>query len=281
MIINDIKSEQTRKGAGIMKKIIFLDIDGTLLDCFNGLLDITPKVKEVIHSLQANGDYVFIASGRPYAFLSQAILDFGFDGFILANGAQVIIDNNTIYSDPINKEFVKNLISEFERNSIQYILEGEFYSYMKECYKEFYDLYKSLGVSRRYIKSDYDIEEIDVHKVEMLCTDVEASRVCLSLVKSASNYDYFSSIDKKSFELYSKKNTKATGILKALDYLDIPIENSYAFGDGKNDIEMLSTVGCGIAMGNACDEVKRHAKEVTDTVYNDGVAMGIEKYVVC
>lgn len=34
-------------------------------------------------------------------------------------------------------------------------------------------------------------------------------------------------------------------------------------------------------MGNACDEVKRHAKEVTDTVYNDGVAMGIEKYVVC
>lgn len=281
MIINDIKSEQTRKGAGIMKKIIFLDIDGTLLDCFNVLLDITPKVKEVIHSLQANGDYVFIASGRPYAFLSQAILDFGFDGFILANGAQVIIDNNTIYSDPINKEFVKNLISEFERNSIQYILEGEFYSYMKECYKEFYDLYKSLGVSRRYIKSDYDIEEIDVHKVEMLCTDVEASRVCLSLVKSASNYDYFSSIDKKSFELYSKKNTKATGILKALDYLDIPIENSYAFGDGKNDIEMLSTVGCGIAMGNACDEVKRHAKEVTDTVYNDGVAMGIEKYVVC
>ncbi|WP_252244368.1 MULTISPECIES: HAD family hydrolase [unclassified Clostridium] len=264
-----------------MKKIIFLDIDGTLLDCFNGLLDITPKVKEVIHSLQANGDYVFIASGRPYAFLSQAILDFGFDGFILANGAQVIIDNNTIYSDPINKEFVKNLIFEFERNNIQYILEGEFYSYMKDCYKEFYDLYESLGVSRRYIKSVYDIEEIDVHKVEMLCTDVEASRLCLSLVKSASNYDYFSSIDEKSFELYSKKNTKATGILKAIDYLDIPIENSYAFGDGKNDIEMLSTVGCGIAMGNACDEVKRHAKEVTDTVHNDGVAMGIEKYVVC
>ncbi|ACD23909.1 phosphatase YidA [Clostridium botulinum B str. Eklund 17B (NRP)] len=281
MIINDIKSEQTRKGAVIMKKIIFLDIDGTLLDCFNGLLDITPKVKEVIHSLQANGDYVFIASGRPYAFLSQAILDFGFDGFILANGAQVIIDNNTIYSDPINKEFVKNLISEFERNNIQYILEGEFYSYMKDCYKEFYDLYESLGVSRRYIKSAYDIEEIDVHKVEMLCTDVEASRLCLSLVKSASNYDYFSSMDEKSFELYSKKNTKATGILKALDYLGIPIENSYAFGDGKNDIEMLSAVGCGIAMGNACDEVKRHAKEVTDTVHNDGVAMGIEKYVVC
>jgi len=50
--------------------------------------------------------------------------------------------------------------------------------------------------------------------------------------------------------------------------------------DGKNDIEMLSTVGCGIAMGNADEEVKKYAKEVTDTVHNDGVAIGIEKYIL-
>ena len=40
---------------------------------------------------QENGHYVFIATGRPYAFLSQAILNFGFDGFILANGAHVVV----------------------------------------------------------------------------------------------------------------------------------------------------------------------------------------------
>ena len=84
----------------------------------------------------------------------------------------------------------------------------------------------------------------------------------------------------KNFELYAKKNTKASGIIKALEILNIPIENSYAFGDGNNDIEMLSTVGCGIAMGNASDEVKGHAKVVTDTVQNDGVASGIEKYIL-
>lgn len=43
---------------------------------------------------------------------------------------------------------------------------------------------------------------------------------------------------------------------------------------------MLSTVGCGIAMGNADDDVKKYAKEVTDTVHNDGVAFGIEKYIL-
>ena len=61
--------------------------------------------------------------------------------------------------------------------------------------------------------------------------------------------------------------------------LDIKIENTYAFGDGKNDIEMLSTVGCGIAMGNASDEVKKYSNKITDTVQNDGVAKGIEQYV--
>ena len=65
-----------------------------------------------------------------------------------------------------------------------------------------------------------------------------------------------------------------------LDYLSIPLENSYAFGDGQNDIEMLSTVGCGIAMGNASDEVKKFAKKITETVQNDGVALEIEKFLL-
>ena len=47
-----------------------------------------------------------------------------------------------------------------------------------------------------------------------------------------------------------------------------------------NDIEMLETVGCGIAMGNALDEVKKYADKVTDTVQNHGVAIGIEKYIL-
>ena len=48
-----------------------------------------------------------------------------------------------------------------------------------------------------------------------------------------------------------------------------------------NDIEMLSTVGCGIAMGNASDEVKKYAHKVTESVHDDGVAVGIKEYVCC
>ena len=93
-----------------MKRAIFFDIDGTLIDCLNGLTDITPRVKKSIHALQANGDYVFIATGRPYAFLSEALLNFGFDGFVLTNGAQVTVKDKLIYKEPIDKDFVKEIV---------------------------------------------------------------------------------------------------------------------------------------------------------------------------
>ncbi len=262
-----------------MKRAVFFDIDGTLLDCVNGLIDISPKVKDAIHSLQENGDYVFIASGRPYAFLSQTILDFGFDGFILCNGAYVEVNNKAIYNETIDKDFIKEITTKFKKNNIQYILEAHPYSYMNENNKALIDFYGSIGISSKLILNDYDLENTDIYKIEAFCFNEGHRKICMDLVKDNPDYGYFNSIDAKFFEIYLKKNHKATGILKALEYLDIPIENSYAFGDGENDLEMLETVGCGIAMGNASDRVKSTAKKVTDTVLNDGVAQGIEKYI--
>ena len=121
-----------------VRKAIFLDIDGTLIDCMGDIKDITSNVKKAIKKVQEKEDYVFVATGRPYALLDKNILDFGFDGFILANGAHVIINNETIYSEPIEKEFIKNIVTQLENNNIQYILQGEIYSYMKESCKDFY-----------------------------------------------------------------------------------------------------------------------------------------------
>ena len=246
-----------------MKKAIFFDIDGTLLDYMNGIVDITPKVKQAIHSLQEEGHYVFIATGRPYAFLSKSILDFGFDGFVLANGAHVIIKNKTIFSEYLDKSFVSNLVDELENLNIQYVLEGD-----------------TVGVSKELFKVNYSLDDIGIYKIEMMCPNDETVEKCLNIVQRNEDYDYVNSIALKSFELYSKKNTKATGIIKALEYLDIDINNSYAFGDGKNDIEMLETVGCGIAMGNACDSIKKYANEITTSIHDDGVATGIERFIL-
>ena len=112
----------------------------------------------------------------------------------------------------------------------------------------------------------------------MFCLDERSSEICRSLENEEFRYTYYDEFN--LFELYSSKNTKASGIIKLLDYLDIDVENSYAFGDGRNDIEMLNTVGCGIAMGNASEDVKIHADRITEPVHQDGIALGIKNFIL-
>ena len=60
--------------------------------------------------------------------------------------------------------------------------------------------------------------------------------------------------------------SKATGIRKVCEMLDIPHENTFAFGDSANDLEMLAYVAHSIAMGNGTDKVKNTAEFVTRSV---------------
>ena len=78
----------------------------------------------------------------------------------------------------------------------------------------------------------------------------------------------------------SGKVSKADGVFQALKFIGVEVENSYAFGDGFNDIEMISRVGTGIAMGTAGENLKRQAKFVVPSVKDDGVAVGIERYIL-
>ena len=164
---------------------------------------------------------------------------------------------------------------------IQYVLVGERNSYLDQKSQEFYEFYESIHIPRSYFESEYRLEDLEVYKFEIFGKTSEVIEECKEWLKKYEEYGFFHSIHPTHLEVYYKENHKATGILKALEYLNLPIEESYAFGDGENDIEMLATVGCGIAMGNAAENVKRHAKQVTDSVSQDGVASGIKKYILC
>ncbi|WP_455715969.1 HAD family hydrolase [Anaerosporobacter sp.] len=263
-----------------MKKAIFFDIDGTLINCMNNQHTMSDKVKEAIKTLRAQGHYTFIASGRPFAFIDENLKSFGFDGFILANGAHIMINDSTIYESPFDDNFYRRMLDEFNNRDIQYILESSEYSYIPEQSTEFYEFYKEIGIPTSYMKRTLPSDDIGILKIEALCPNGDIAKQCLDIIDSYEEYGSFKSIDPRLFEIYNRKNTKATAILKTLEYLNIPIECSYAFGDGENDIEMLSTVGCGIAMDNATDYVKSFAKKITDSVTEDGVANGIMKYVI-
>ena len=80
-------------------------------------------------------------------------------------------------------------------------------------------------------------------------------------------------------EIAPRAISKATALellLKAR--FDIDMQEVMAFGDNYNDIDMLQAVGLGIAVGNAREEVKAIAKDITLKSIEDGVAVAIEKY---
>jgi len=131
-----------------MNKAVFFDIDGTLIDCLNGITDITPRVKKAIRALQVKGNYVFIATGRPHAFLNEALYNFGFDGFVLTNGAYVKVKDKCIYKESIKKEIVKELVGNFEELNIQYILQGGTYSYIKDEFEKLHSFYDSYSIPK-------------------------------------------------------------------------------------------------------------------------------------
>ena len=56
-----------------------------------------------------------------------------------------------------------------------------------------------------------------------------------------------------------------------LEYFGFTVEEAVAFGDAGNDVDMLQTVGLGVAMENATDELKKVADDFCGHVKDDGI----------
>ncbi|WP_232678393.1 HAD family hydrolase [Nocardioides sp. R-C-SC26] len=72
--------------------------------------------------------------------------------------------------------------------------------------------------------------------------------------------------------------SKASGLQYVCDELGLTAADVLAIGDGRNDIEMLTWAGRGVAMGQAIEPVREVADHVTGTVYDDGAAVELERW---
>lgn len=266
-----------------MSKAVFFDIDGTILDRERGIAEITPSVASAMKKLQAEGNKIFIATGRPVAFIYKEILNFGFDGFVTSNGALVLAGNKVIFESNLSKDAVKKICATAEAENINYILESYPNNYLPRNFTAAENFCKKIGVDYTKFIRDFDLDKISVSKIECITDrpdNENLDAVYKEILSTPGVTGWADPFHYKSTEIYSDKVSKATGILKMLEYLKIPVENSYAFGDGYNDIEMIQTVGTGIVMGTAKDELKKVGKYVVPGVHADGVAFGIENYIL-
>ena len=256
-----------------MTKAIFFDIDGTLLASSSGMFYLTERVKTALHRLKDAGHYIFIATGRPYPFLQEVIL----------NGAVVIVDGKIIFQRSLDKFAVKKICEYAESENIEYILEGHPQIYFRRDAKAVENFFDKIRVDYSNFVRDFNLDDVETFKVECVTfrRDVETLDKIYKKILSTPGFTGWSDPFRfKSLEVSSVSVTKAEGVLRVLEYIGVDVKNSYAFGDGYNDIEMISRVGTGIAIETASDELKRCAKFVVPSAINDGVAVGIEKYIL-
>lgn len=258
-----------------MRKIIFCDIDGTILDSINRPCRPSDKTIYAFNELKKNGHLIFIASGRMPCILDDEIKALNPDGFIMGNGSYCIYKDEVIFEAFINKESCEELIDYANETKGAYFL--EFPSYLatadldlpafKMIVGDWKPIQTSNAKAEGYTKDPY-IAMIcyeEKEKFKLFCERFKH----LNVIPHGSGY---------SGDINPLGINKGVGIKEVLKYFNIEKDNAYAFGDGNNDVEMFDAVKHSIAMDNASDRVKKYASEITLSVREDGFYHALVKH---
>ena len=257
-----------------MKKIVFCDIDGTIIDNIRGMYECSLKTKYSFNALKDDA-CAFIASGRCKCMLDKQLLSLEPQGFILANGAYAEYQGKVIYERKFSIEMLEKIANYCLKNGLNYYFEDQERVYVNDMHNKLhYDFNYAWKLDDIYCEDDYHDKSINI--VMIACPSEELCQKAMAYLEPYLDVRHHHGFP--SFDVNLRGNNKADAIEKVLDYLSINKDNAFAFGDGLNDIEMLQTVKYGIAMANAYPELKAVAYDVTDDVLDDGLYSGLLKY---
>ena len=260
-----------------MIKSIFFDVDGTLLSFKTHAM--SEKTKEALEKARKKGIKLFIATGRsPKTFeIVKKTLGFEFDGYVMLNGQYCVVEDKVIHSVTLPKESLESIIPYLEKEKISCEFVELDYMYTNFVNERVIELRKFLG-------STFKPTPIEDPKRSL---ENETYQLC-AYINEDEEKDYFENMPKcravrwnKLFvDVIPSDGGKGVGIKKMIDYLGISQEETMAFGDGGNDIEMLEFVKIGVAMGNAGDNVKKSADYVTESVDDEGIYKALKKFEI-
>lgn len=271
------------------RKIIFLDIDGTLVEPGK---NVPPEsALQAIKKAREKGNLVFLCTGRNYAMMSSC-LQFGFDGFVSSAGGYIVCQDEIIFDCPMTKEESDLVMETLKRYGLYRTAETKHASYMdEECRAIFWKHAKERENSellrwREAMEKTLNIrtmEEYDgmpVYKV-LFMAENEAAVLAAKEELGAAYHFAIQPKDEDGFtngEMQTSKFDKGKGIGRVLEHLGMELSDSFGFGDSMNDLEMIQVVGTSICMENGCQELKDIADYVCPSVSEDGLYKAFEKF---
>ncbi len=271
------------------KKIVFLDIDGTLTE--PGGNEPPQSALWAIRQAREQGQLVFLCTGRNYDMLSP-LLSFGFDGVVASSGGYIECNGEEIYNCPMTEEQQETAMEILKKNGVFRTIECMDGSYTDEGFKELLKREETEGGNSELLRWRRQIEQSlhilpmqeyrgqPIYKIVMMCR----SRGQLTEPKEALAKDFsfcIQDMDAYGFingELVNKQFDKGRAVKMVCEHLGIPLCNSIAIGDSMNDEEMLKAAGIGICMQNGSEKLKQNADDICPSVQENGIREAFLKY---
>ena len=271
-------------------KMVGLDLDGTLL---NEKKEVTPYTRAVLEKAIAQGIHIVISTGRPITGVPKELLELPGTRYVITSNGGRIIDMETgelIYDNPVPHDIAREVLKiVFDYETLKEIyFDGQGYvpqeeldhieKYVPRIPVQEYILRTRKPIADIWEKMDeMDGKGVDkVHAIFARESEVELAR---ERIKALNSVVISGSIG-SNLEMNAPGVHKGNGLLALGKILGITREEIMACGDGGNDLEMIKSVGFGVAMENAIEEVKAAADYITCSNEEDGVAKAIEKFVL-
>ncbi|MBQ9328827.1 MAG: HAD family phosphatase [Solobacterium sp.] len=268
-------------------KLIFLDIDGTLTEPGSNVPPVSAL--EAIRRTQNKGNLVFLCTGRNYAML-EPLLVYPFNGMVASAGGYVTCGNEVLYNHPMPREESDLALELLHKNGVFCTLEALEATYGDENLGDFLST-ATAGNSeierwRKALSESLNIQPMSlyqgtpVYKIVVMCQEdaqLDEARAALS-----DRYDFVIQEVKahgncQNGELINRAFDKGKGIRRVAEYLNVPMEDTYGFGDSMNDLSMIETVGHSVCMENGAEALKKRSDLIVPSVTEEGLFRGFEQ----
>jgi len=253
----------------LRKKFFFFDIDGTLAYGITGI--ILPETIATIETLQKNGHFVAIATGRLQCSAVPQCKILGIQNMVSDGGNALTLHHKIIHMHPLPKQPILDLIAELEQNQMLWAYTAENKTIRHTKYAKFKELAGPSNMDT-LVHSNIEVAAIEqFYKIYIYYPNLKELNTLPSLTD-------LPQIHYNNNMLLIEPTHKEKGIFHMMEYLKGDLADVVVFGDGINDLSMFRPEWFSVAMGNAIEVLKQKADFVTKRCEDGGITYACQHF---